>query len=197
MTFVAYHIRSCSRGEWDAWAVSTSVDGATSPATEQELLNRGVIVLHLDTDEVIYHFGRVGEDVDTGYPGMAITPTSGPDIYLERRYRRLPEVVRSNVLRARLYRNRDGTSLRAQLESELAAKLEPRVPATGKTSARPSDPAGARGILEEARRRSLGRPDGPLPAVVEMLVSMAEVRSGDVVETDSLIPIRMAGEPER
>jgi hypothetical protein len=196
MSHVAYHIRSCTPAEWDAWAVTTDLDKVSAPATEQDLLNRGVIVLHRDAEEVIYHCGRIGEDADAGYPGRPITPTSGPDVYLERRYARLPESAKPKVYRARVYRNRDGTSLRAQLETELSAKLEPRVPATGQTSAVPSDPPGAARVLEEARRRGQG--DGQTaPTVVERLVPMAEVRSGDVVESDSIIPVRMAGEPDR
>jgi hypothetical protein len=196
MSHIAYHIRRCIPAEWDAWAVTTDLDGVTAPATEQDLLNRGVIVLHRGSAEVIYHFGRIGEDVDAGYPGSPITPTSGPDVYLERRYARLPEAAKPKVYRARVYRNRDGTSLRAQLETELSAKLEPRVPATGQTSAVPSDPPGAAAILEEARTRAHG--DGQTtPSVIERLVPMTEVRSGDVVDSDSIIPVRMAGEPDR
>jgi hypothetical protein len=196
MSHVAYHIRSCTPADWDAWAVTTDLDGVSAPATEQDLLNRGVIVLQRDAEVVVYHFGRIGEDADAGYPGSPITPTSGPDVYLERRYARLPEAAKPKVYRARVYRNRDGTSLRAQLETELSAKLEPRVPATGATSAQPADPVGAAAILEEARERARG--DGQTtPSVIERLVPMAEVRSGDVVESDSIIPVRMAGEPDR
>lgn len=192
-----YHIRRCASAEWDAWAVTTDLDGTVGPATHQDLLNRGVIVLHRDADEVIYHFGRLGEGADASYPGTPITPTSGPDVYLERRYARLPEAVKPRVYRARVYRNRDGTSLRAQLGNELSATLEPRVPATGRTSAIPIDPPGAEAILAEARRRAAGSPDGPAPDVIERLVAMSDVRSGDVVEADTLIPVRMAGEPDR
>jgi hypothetical protein len=202
MSHIAYHIRRCTPADWDAWAVTTDLDGVEIPATEQDLLNRGVIVLHRDSAEVIYHFGRVGEDADAGYPGRPITPTSGPDVYLERRYAQLPLEARPKVYRARAYRSTDPTViLRESCEATVAAQLGARVPATGRTSARPADPLGAMDVLEEARRRANPpeNPDGtPQPPTARALtVPMAEVEDGDVVEADMLIPVRMAGEPDR
>jgi hypothetical protein len=202
MSHIAYHIRRCTPAEWDAWAVTTDLDGVEIPATDQDLLNRGVIVLHRDAEEVIYHCGRIGEAVDAGYPGRPITPTSGLDVYLERRYARLPEAVKPKVYRARAYRSTDPTvNLRQACEQAVAAQLAARVPATGRTSARPADPVGAMDVLEEARRRAYPpeNPDGTLapPTARPLTVPMTEVEDGDVVEADMLIPVRMAGEPER
>ena len=42
MTATNYSIMRCTRAAWDAWAVTTDIDGTERPTTGQEQLDRGV-----------------------------------------------------------------------------------------------------------------------------------------------------------
>lgn len=188
-----YHFRRCTAAEWSAWAVTEEVDGTTRAADAQELLNRAVVVAHVDAGgDVYFHVGKLDAPKEGEFPGVALTPTEGPDAYLARRYRALPAEHAARFHVARMYRSLDGTNLREACEVAAAASLAARTPATGRTSSKPADPAGALLVLEEARRRAALEE----PTARALVLPMPDVRLGDVVEEDSIPSHRWAGEAE-
>ncbi|HEV2147527.1 MAG TPA: hypothetical protein VGR37_09020 [Longimicrobiaceae bacterium] len=201
-------MRRASAAEWAAWATTMDTDldtgiQALRPAATPELLNRGVVVAHTDpaTADVFFHVGKIDPPAPGEFPGEAITPVEGPDVYLRQRHRALPPEHRARFYQARVYRSLDGSNLRSGCETAVAAKLGARVPATGRTSGQPADPAGALSVLEEARRRATPVMDATgkvtRAATAQALrIPMAEVTSADVVEEDVLIGHRWAGEPD-
>lgn len=210
-----YHVRAVPEAEWDAWAevpVDPEDPGAgTREPTKRELLQRNVRVLARPGDGSVYVSVGIVEwwltDVWGELPGEVIS-----EGYLLQRYGRrkgaqadrytpgralgLPEEAVPHVLRARVFRSTDGTSLRAALESEVASEaIEPRVPVTGtRSAARPHPDEEA--ILEEARARAFPE-DETTPTARRLMVPISAVDSGDVVEADELVPHRWAGEPDR
>ena len=104
------------------------------------------------------------------------------------RYLSLPDTDKGNVLRARVYRSKDGTSLRLKANTEAGGSLGSKVPATGKTSATPAPTASADAVLAKAREfHAAGIAD-------YLTVPMAQVRTGDVVEEDTVVPHLWMGE---
>jgi hypothetical protein len=198
-----YHMRHATAAEWAAWATARDLDGSTHPATAQELLDRGVVVAHVDpaSGDVFFHVGKIDPPAPGEFPGVAITPVEGPDVYLRQRHRALPPEHKPRFYHALVYRSLDGSNLRSSCETAVAAQLAARVPATGRTSGQPADPAGALAVLEEARRRAAAVVDATgkvaQPATAQALrIPMAEVTGADVVEEDVLIGHRWAGEPD-
>lgn len=179
-----YHMRSCTAAEWSAWAVTPQDDGTTAPATAQDLLNRGVVVAHVDASsgDVFYHAGKLAAPQPGEFPGVALTPMEGPDAYLSRRYRALPAEHRARFHVARVFRSTDGTNLREACGAAVAASLSARTPATGLTSSKPTDQMGALLVLEEARRRAEMDP----PTARALTLPMWDVRTGDVVVEDAI-----------
>jgi len=104
------------------------------------------------------------------------------------RYTDLPAADKPNVLRATVYRSKDGTSLRAKANAEVGGSLNSKVPATGNTSAKPAPAQKPEDVLAKARQYHV---DGTADY---KQVPMSEVRTGDVVEEDTIIPHRWLGE---
>lgn len=116
------------------------------------------------------------------FPGEELT--GGEGLNTRHLIGRMPEHLRKRCTRARVIR---GPNLRSECEAAVTGILEARVPATGRISARPSDPDSAIKVLEEARRRAADEDD---PAA-ELLV--AEVDAEDVVVEDFLVPFTIGG----
>lgn len=121
-----YHYRRCSPVAWDAWAqVPDIVTGELRPASAQDLLNLGAVVVHRDADQVIYSSGRVDGPWDD-LPGEPISPTSGPRAYLQQRHQALPADAKPLVHRARVYRAPPGHSLAGSAAEAIRAHREAR-----------------------------------------------------------------------
>lgn len=118
-------------------------------------------------------------------PADAVALSTGYARFLD-----APAADRANVLRASVYRAKDGTSLRARANTAAGGSLPSKVPATGATSARPSPTANADAVRARAIQYVA---EG---TAVRLIVTMAEIRTGDVVGTDTLIPHRWLGESE-
>lgn len=121
------------------------------------------------------------------FPGRVVT--SG---FLNDRNQRLPANVRERAWQAAVYRATDGSDLRGGIKNDLGLDtgVGPKVPADGSHSATPEKPEQAEQVLEEARNRAAD-PDAP---VERRRVAMRDVQDTDVVETDEIYPLRIAGE---
>ncbi len=98
----------------------------------------------------------------------------------------LPAPHAMKLLRANVYRRKDGGSLRAELATAAGTTLPPNVPVTGRWSGAPPDPPKALRALEMAREMAH---DNDVPAVaVRLSVSMDRVHPGDLVEDDTAPP---------
>lgn len=92
-----------------------------------------------------------------------------------------------HVLRALVWR---GPTLRSRANARASGSLARRIPATGRSSARPSASARALDVLAAARALAQEEPE----AVSYQSVPMLEVGDEDVVESDTHRPHRWFGE---
>lgn len=199
MARCGYSIMKCTRAEWDAWLETLRpTDPQTGdPVTDwpehaqlAAALQRGVAAPDVGADDVVYHCGVLDTDRRAQLPVSVLSEGR-----LRARHVALPDVaMKRRVYDAAVYRARDGrVNLRTRCETAVAGQLEARVPATGRTSAQPADSVGARAVLEEARRRATA-PEGETAEAVRIMVRMADVLDGDVVEEDAVPRVRFAGE---
>ncbi len=185
MSDCQYSIMTCTRAEWDAWAVTTDEDGTERPATEQEMLTRGVAGPDIGPTDVVYHCGILDTDRRAALPGEVLTEGRARE-----RHAKLPDVAtKRRMYGARVYRA-PGLDLRAECNTAAGKQLAARVPANGSRSAKPADPPGALLVLEEARRRAADEED----PTEECWVRMEDVEDSDVVAEDALILVWRAGE---
>jgi hypothetical protein len=94
-----------------------------------------------------------------------------------------PEHARK-LLKARVYRRKDGGNLREELEPTVSK----RVPASGRTSAKPPDEKKALAALEKAKARA-----GEEGDVEYLTTTMEAVLDGDLVEADVVPPHKWMG----
>ena len=104
------------------------------------------------------------------------------------RYTSLSDTHKPQVMLARVYRNKDGSSLRAEANTAKGGSLPSKVPATGKTSSKPTAEQKPEDVRDRAREQhAKGFAD-------RLHIRMSEVRTGDVVTEDTLVPHRWMGE---
>jgi hypothetical protein len=162
---------------WDAWA----------PASEHELLQLSYLVMGRSDGVVYVVYGELDHSRDLRRfaaaakpPGTEIRPVSARRAKREAQMRKaMPERAWAACRRARIVRNRDGSSLRDEIERGVGRPLRGRERADAD-------------VLEVAR--DLVRdPEHPAKRA---LISMAELGDDDVVEELDLPPFRIQGESE-
>lgn len=173
---------------WDAWAVAGPEEGATRPATDQELLQRGVRVLDRDDDEV-RALVLASNAVDLPAQPLPLSPV--PRKAWKQVLDALEPEARARVFRAEVARNRDGTSLAA----ELAASDRRQGPREG--DVRPRMERRRRERRSEARMLEpvLERLANPEHPAIRRVVRVVEIGEGDVVLSGWLPPFHVQGEP--
>lgn len=184
--------------------------GTTSPATEDELLQRDMIVVaDLPAGETV----RLEDTTDYTLPedGYLVLCAASK----RERWEKFPgdRVVSSGFLGERnnikanlrerahtavVYRATDGrVNLRKKIKGDLGLDkgVGPRVPADGSHSAQPEKPEQAQQVLQEAKRRA-APPDDSEPTARKLEVPMRDVEDGDVVARDQIWP-RISGDRTR
>lgn len=160
----------------------TDDDGTERAATAQEFADRDLfrVATAPDGDGV---YAVPCSDPCGGHPGVILA--SG---FLNERHARTPGWLKPRILRARVYRATDGSSLRDRIERELDVGIEPLTPRRGR---RPNRNRGrADEVLDRVRELAA---DEAEPVTV-LHVPMVDVEDGDVVEDDLIYPVRIAGE---
>lgn len=162
---------------------TVTIDGRTIPAPGFVALGGG----YYDAEaRAILPAGAV--IVSTSSTSATIDAEGKPATVKHDRFENLPAADKPHVLVATAYRSKDGSDLRAQSNASSGGNLGAKVPASGKTSAQPDAADKADDVHARARAaHAAGSAD-------KLRIPMSQVRSGDVVEEDSLVPHRWAGE---
>ena len=104
-----HHVRKVPVAAWIAWAVTVDLSGTEHQASEEDLLNRGMVVLHDDGAHVWVDCAVVDWRERTDLPGSVVSEGFGvPRGGRPSRFDLLPARVRTRVLQARVRRGSGG-----------------------------------------------------------------------------------------
>lgn len=151
----------------------------TEALTAQELLDHGLLRIGTDpgTGDGIYSVPCV--DPCPGHAGVELAAG-----FLNERHQALDSAVKAQVLRAQVWRAKDGrVNLRTNVEQQLAETIDAREPLRRAGEREPDEKA--QRVLGHLRQRQ---------DVDRRLVPADDIADSDVVERSELYPMRWAGE---
>lgn len=177
-----YHIHRATPADFDAWALVPADDATETPehpATDAELLNRGVRVLYRDASEVLYDCAWLAIHHDRQpcpKPGEIVSSGS----LKARMIDKLPPQAQEKVLRARVLR-RKATSLRHEVSTELGITV-------------PTYEEAPPEAVAKGREKQASQTDTDSDPISEETVPLDTIESSDLVEDTHVFPGRWAGE---